>query len=208
MDAYEKHHDPREYAPKKKKGNPGHHYPRRRKSPIKHIVSTHMREGTRINSFLRGKGARIQSASNSRRSQIRRAHQTARMGKYEEFKITFDYGKGRKEQVTVQAHDMDDAMNLALKRRKSKLKPINAVIKDGIGEWLGKISGKVVGQIRIGREKYKLETARARETQLKIGAMNLAERERFVKRKIHQAKLGDREAQILLENYNVAWESV
>lgn len=176
---------------------------RHHRSPHRHSVRAHTRDGHHIRSYMRGQGSPPR-----RIRRFRSLTDESSTRKFEEFKISFDYGKGRKEEVTVMARDMDDAMNLALQRRKSKLKPKNAVIRDGVGEFLGKVVGKAVGEIRIGREKYKLETARARERQKELGAMNLAERERFVKRKIRQARLGDREAQIFLERYHIAWETV
>ena len=174
---------------------------RHHKTPHRHRVKAHTRDGKRIGAYWRGKG------NPPRR--IGRFRSLTKKDKYEEFNITFDYGKNRKEKVTVMAIDMDDAMNLALENRTSKLKPKNAVIRDGVGEFLGSVAGKVIGGTHVAHAKYKFETEKAKRRAEEIKAMSVAERERKTRKMIYRARqLGDPVAQRWCEKYGVAWERV
>jgi len=86
----------------------------------------------------------------------------SRRKSFEHYKITFYYKGGKQETVNVAARDSDDALNLALKNRKTKLKPRSIAIKDGVGEVLAKIAtgfGKVhagVSQVKRGYTRGKV----------------------------------------------------
>lgn len=73
---------------------------------------------------------------------------------FEHYKITFFYSNKTQETVNIAARDSDDALNQALKTRKSSLKPINITIKDGLGEILAKVATGV-GKLRAGVSQVK-----------------------------------------------------
>ena len=134
----------------------------------------------------------------------------------EDYEITFHYSKGRKETIPIAARDADDALNLALHRRKKKhLKPIKIVIKDGIGRILGTIAGKVAGGVHSALSAFRAEYAKGRveREELKhLREMREAEKqkklEEISKRMLGRAKAGDRSAQIWCENHHIAWQAV
>lgn len=181
-----------------------------RKYPVRHQVKAHSRRGFPVRSYIRGSGVpqvtykrRLRQEGSSRKSM-------------EDYEITFYYSKGRKETLPIAAQDSDDALNIALQRRKmTNLKPIKIVVKDGIGQILGKITGKVAGEVRSAIEAFRAEYAKGapeREAAKQVREMSIAERERlreqFAKKQLANARKGDRTAQLWCERHNIGWEAV
>lgn len=73
---------------------------------------------------------------------------------FEHYKITFIYSNGKKETVNIASRDADDALNQGLKARKSSLKPVKIIIKDGLGEVLAKVATGI-GKLRAGVSQVK-----------------------------------------------------
>ena len=73
---------------------------------------------------------------------------------FEHYKITFFYSDGKQETVNIASRDADDALNQGLKARKSSLKPVKIIIKDGLGEVLAKVATGV-GVLRAGVSQVK-----------------------------------------------------
>lgn len=106
-----------------------------RKSPVRHVVHAHTREGYPVTNFQRGKGEHEIQTTSPRdlfESSRKMREEGSSRETWEVYTITFYYSKGRKEKVTVVAEDSDDALNHALKIRKQSLKPIRMTVKDGI----------------------------------------------------------------------------
>lgn len=184
----------------------------KRKSPIRHRVKQHTRQGHRVQGYMRGHGTQSRRPFTKRRL---KGEGTTRKT-MEDYTITFYYSKGRKETIPMAARDSDDALNLALHRRKKKhLKPIKIVIKDGIGRILGSVVGKVAGGIQSAVQAFRAERAKGipeREALSQIREMKEAERakirEDFAKKQLTRAKTGDRSAQIWCESHHIAWQAV
>lgn len=184
----------------------------RRKSPSRHRVRPHKRMGKTVKSYVRGKGT---SQKHSSRHKVVGKEGSSRKT-MEDYEITFYYSKDRKEVVPVAARDSDDALNLALQRRKMKhLKPIKILVVDGIGAILGTIVGKVAGGTRSAIEAFRMDYAKGaseREAAKQVREMSIAQRdalrEAFAKKQLARAKAGNRAAQIWCEQHNIAWMEV
>ena len=184
----------------------------KRKSPVKHKVKSHVREGKRVNSYVRGHGT--QSKPYTKKRLVR--HDGSSRKTMEDYKIIFYYSNKRKETVLVAARDSDDALNIALKRRKMKsLKPIKIMVIDSFGSVLGSVFGKVAGGIQSAAAAYRAERAKGapeREVLKQVREMKESERaelrEDFASKQLTRAKSGDRAAQIWSEKHNIGWESV
>lgn len=183
-----------------------------RKSPARHRVKSHKRKGKQVKSYERGSGTR--QIRTTRRKLVGKEGSSRKT--MEDYEITFYYSKGRKETVPIAARDSDDALNLALERRKKKhLKPIKIMVKDGVGSILGTITGKIAGGTQAAVAAFRAERmkgATEREALKQVREMREAERdvlrEEFAKRQLARARRGDRAAQIWCEQHNIAWEAV
>lgn len=154
--------------PGKKTGNPGHHsshhYPRHRRTPIRHKVNAHTRDGHHVDSYQRGKGVRTQTASTSRRGQIRRAQQTGRMKEtlnsppHEPrlYTVVFKYEDKTKETVKTTARSPRQALRFAdTQRTRQDERPTEVVVKNQLGKVIGTIAGYAVKGIRGGIRTYR-----------------------------------------------------
>ena len=185
-----------------------------RRSPSRHTVKKYTRKGKTVKSHLRGRGSKT-----TRRSRVvgkTVGKEGSARKTMEDYEITFYYSKGRKEVVPVAGRDSDDALNLALQRRKMKnLKPIKILIVDGLGSILGTIAGKVAGGTRSAVEAFRKDYSKGaseREAMKQVREMNIAEknalREAFAEKQLARAKKGNRAAQIWCEDHNIAWVNV
>ena len=181
----------------------------KRKSPIRHQVRCYKREGKIVHSFLRGHGQTKHTNLIHPISRVKRIKDD-----FEEYKVTFHYTGNRKETIDMAANKPDVALEEAFKLRKCKgLKPIKIEIKDGIGNFLGSMVGKVAGSAHDAVSSYRTEYAkgveeRAKATEvLKEGA---AKEKAFLESKaiemVKRARKGDRTAQIYCDDNHIAWE--
>lgn len=206
--AYFKYRREQKEHERKKHNNPGHH----RKSPVRHRVKSHIRAGSRVTSYVRGKG---RTANPFTRRRLLKKEGSTRES-MEDYTITFYYSKGRKETIPLAARDADDALNLALQQRKMKqLKPIKIVVKDSVGAILGSIAGKVAGGVSTAIKAFRAQYAKGAKERAELKQLqeeSLAEKEAWLERKsqemLRKARLGNRTAQIWCEQHNIAWEQV
>jgi hypothetical protein len=185
---------------------------KKRKSPVRHRVKTHTRQGKRINSFMRGHGKKTSPYSKKKLLK----HEGSTRKTMEDYKITFFYSKGRKETLPVAARDADDALNVALKNRKYKnLKPLRIDIKDGLGAMLGSVAGAAAGGIHSAIVSFRAQYAKGAKERAKLKQLQEerdAEKKAWLEDKseemLTKAKAGNRPAQIWCEQHNIGWESV
>ncbi|MBA7493560.1 hypothetical protein ES702_04119 [subsurface metagenome] len=184
---------------------------KKRKLPIRHKVRTHTRNGKRVRSYMRGKG---KSESKPYIGKLR--HEGSSRKTMEDYKIIFYYSKKRKETVKVAARDSDDALSLALKRRKRKgLKPLKIMVIDGVGAILGTIAGAVAGGVHSALVAFRAQHAKGAEERAKLTqlreeseAKKKAWLEETAKKMLDKARAGNRPSQIWCEKHHIAWEQV
>lgn len=189
-------------------------YPKNRKTSIRHRVKTHTRNGKTVRSYSRGKGARRRSVARASSRTI--AKEGSSRKTMEDYKVVFHYANKTKEMVPTAARDADDALSLAMKKRKRKrLKPVKIEVIDGLGAILGTIVGKVAGGIASAAQAFRAQRAKGaseREAQKQVREMSIAERdklrEEFATTQLAKARAGDRAAQIWCEKHHIAWEQV
>ena len=101
-------------------------YPRHRKSPIRHQVKGHTREGHRVRSFVRGKGSRqVKPTFTTKRS-------LGKPGKAKSFTVNFKYSnrKGDGESLIVISTDFHKALDEAFEEKKDRREPIEVEVLD------------------------------------------------------------------------------
>lgn len=106
-----------------------------RKTPIKHLVKTHQRNGKIVKSYTRGKGTRFQKVWNTRaRPTIKKTPKG--------YTVNFVFPNNSKETVKVIATDYHRAIDEALEEKTNKATPIEIhVVDPSLGEiinWAGK----------------------------------------------------------------------
>ena len=180
----------------------------KRKTPIRHKVNRHIREGRVVHAYLRGRG----------RNNAKMANPTMQKSKvkddFEEYKVTFYYEGKRKETIDMAADNAYSALEEAFKLRKMQhLKPIRIDIRDGIGSFLGSIVGKVAGGVHSAINSFKESYAKgATERAESTAAMNESKASEKVfledkaKEMVGRARRGDRTAQIYCDDNHIAWE--
>ena len=115
---------------------------RKRKSPVRHHVRSHTRNGSRVTSYVRGRG--IQTALITKRRIV---------GKPKSFTVNFKYSnrKGDGESVIVIAKNYQDTLDEAFEEKRDSRQPISVeVIHPSSGTML-RIMARGVGKaVKLG----------------------------------------------------------
>ena len=160
---------------------------RKRKSPIRHNVKSHIRDNKRIPSYIRGKGVRVERTFTSRR----------RIDKPKSFTINFQYSKkkGDGESVVVIARNYVDALDEAYEEKTDTRIPISVeVIDPDLGRALRVLGreAKAVGEAGL---KYGWRTTKALTAEVTHAIAN-SYREMRVRRLIDECYSPDRVTRI------------
>lgn len=111
----------------------------KRKSPMRHRVKGHVRDGMRVHSYIRGSG------SSSRRSAL---HGT----ELRRYNVEFTYPEGKKESVKVIASNTPDAfLNAYHHREHTDLRPTKVVAKNELGDIIDQLK---TAHIAMGPESF------------------------------------------------------
>lgn len=160
---------------------------RKRKSPIRHSVKSHVRDNKRISSYVRGKGVRTLPSLTSRR----------KLDKPKSFTINFQYSKkkGDGESVVVIARNYVDALDEAYEEKTDSRIPISVEIIDpNIGRAL-RILGREAKAVGEAGLKYGWRTTKALTAEV-THAIAKSYRELRLRRLIDEAYSTDRVTRI------------
>jgi len=165
-------------------------YPKHRKSPIRHSVKEHTRQGNRVRSYARGQGKAQQSSFTQRRVLKKEGPKS--------FTINFKYSNKPNdgESVVVIARNYQDALDEAWEEKTDPRNPISVEVVDpDIGRALKILGRGVAKAVKLGA-KY---TYVAGKTVTKEAAHAIAKsyREMRVRRLIDEAYSTDRRIRIL-----------
>jgi len=129
-----------------------------RKSPVRHHVRSHRRQGHIIRSYIRGRGTVFPQYSRRAVEDFSKSHEPR------EYTVTFKYLDRRRETVKTIAHSPKEAILFADTRRARKTqRPVEIVVKNMIGAIVGKIGAKFIGGIKEMAAAYKEHRALSRE---------------------------------------------
>lgn len=106
---------------------------RKRKSPRRHNVKAHTREGYRVNNYIRGKATGI-SPFISRRKLFK-------TDEARHYIVLFKYGDGTSEELKTISRSPIEAMTEADELRVSSLRPTEVVVKNQIGRIVKRLGG-------------------------------------------------------------------
>ena len=96
-------------------------YPRRRKSPYKHHVTEHIREGHHVEAYVRGKGAKS--------NQPKRPFHRALLDKISGFQVNIEYPNYSKETFDVKARGYLGALDEAIDERSMYMEPVRISLR-------------------------------------------------------------------------------
>ena len=108
------------------------HYPNR-KSPVRHTVRSHTRAGSRVVSYVRGKG------HHSTQTFTRRRKLTKTEARH--YTVLFKYGDGTSEELKTTSRSPIEAIAEADELRVSDLRPTEVVVKNQIGKIVKRLGG-------------------------------------------------------------------
>lgn len=155
--------------------------PYKRKSPIRHRVSAHIREGHHIVSYMRGHGSRNPCLrrtvldDDDHYCEVKGKAVGVHCGKCDHsesfdspeheqrlYTVSFKYEDGRSETIKTVARSPRQALRFADRRRERDDRPTEVVVKNRIGAIIGRIAAGVVKvakrvakTYREAREKYR-----------------------------------------------------
>lgn len=158
-----------------------------RKSPCRHKVGEYKRKnGTKVDSYYRGSG---------KKSSKRVSKKTVGMDddgggdQWEYFQVILIYDNDETEMIPVMARDADDALNLALdKRKQPKRKVKTSIVQDGLGDVVRSVVKGTYRTLTGARTRYGAAKGRVKYI---AGAP-----ERFRKSLLDEARVGEVETLI------------
>ena len=114
---------------------------RKRKSPIRHSVKAHVREGYRVSNYVRGKGSRVEQTFTSRRKILK-------TDEARHYVVLFKYGDGTSEELKTIARSPMEAVLEADELRVSSLRPTQVIVKNQVGKILKKLGKEALKALR------------------------------------------------------------
>lgn len=176
----------------------------KRKSPIRHKVSAHLRNRRPVHSYVRGNGLP------PRLFRHRRVLEGSDVRRYT---VEFSYLNGETEIVKTTSSSPIEAMVEADELRKyQSLRPTKVVVKNLLGQIVGRLAAIGVGGVKRAVEEYRKVREKAKvgeearkeelEEQKELTALARERRLQLLRRK---AAAGDTVAQRRLEKLGISW---
>jgi hypothetical protein len=162
--------------------------PYKRKSPIRHRVSGHIREGHHIATYLRGHGGKAANPFLHRRvitspssfkegiwceheGRIKPDHCGECDGKESfsksheprQYTVTLKYADGGKETVKTVAHSPEESLHFAMmKSSRRGERPVEVTSKNLLGDIVGRLAGWAVGGVKKAAATYRATREKAK----------------------------------------------
>ena len=133
--------------------------PQRRKTPVRHHVRQHQRKGRFVTAYLRGNGPPVTFIRKKTLSHedFSRSHEPR------QYTVTAKYADGKKEMVKTIAHSPEEAIHFGLlKMKRRDERPVEIVVKNLLGDIVGKIAAWGVGGLKKMAQTYKLTRAQSK----------------------------------------------
>lgn len=142
-----------------------------RKPPGRHRVSSYnKRDGTKVDSYMRGDGALSTSISTKKRvTNIKTIDDDGGGGEWEYFTVFLFYKNEDYEVLPIMAVDADDALNLALMQRAMKDKKVEfSLVRDGLGDVARRLVKATNHRIQAGVLGVQGERERIRDYEKRV----------------------------------------